>query len=64
MAALKVLRKHPLFQKTISMIGEEIEVKYRSHSRSFILCLILSVPAFILLVRVKKKSNIEIERTD
>ena len=30
-AALKVLRKHPLFQKTFSMFGEETEVKYRSH---------------------------------
>ena len=30
-AALKVLRKHPSFQKTFSMIGEEIEVKYRPH---------------------------------
>ena len=30
-AGLKVLRKHPSFQKTFSMFGEGIEVKYRSH---------------------------------
>ena len=30
-AAPKVLRKHPLFQKTFSMFGEKIEVKCRSH---------------------------------
>ena len=30
-SALKVLLKHPSFQKTFSMFGEEIEVKYRSH---------------------------------
>ena len=29
--ALQVLRKYPSFQKTFSMFGEEIEVKYRSH---------------------------------
>ena len=30
-AALKVLHKHPSFQKTFSIFGEKIEVKYRSH---------------------------------
>ena len=30
-AALQVLCKYPSFQKTFSMLGEEIEVKYRSH---------------------------------
>ena len=34
-AALQVLRKHPSFQKTFSMFGEEIEVKYRSLLKKF-----------------------------
>ena len=34
-AALQVLRKHPSLQKTFSMFGEEIEVKYRSLLKKF-----------------------------
>ena len=63
-AALQVLHKHPLFQKTFSMFGEEIEVKYKSHKTNLILCLILNISAFIFLVSVKKKTNTEIKRTD
>ena len=45
------------------MIGEEIEVKFRSHERLFILSLILNIFVFTFSVRVIKNGNTELERT-